>query len=252
MESSVYRNPKIYEILFKSNNEEEKNFYIRKAKKSKGKSLYVGTGEGRIIIPMIEEGINVIGIDNSKEMLSRLKEKINDPEDRELFFNMDLLNFKFSFKFDLIILPARVFCHILHREDQKKVLLNIYNHLNNDGKLILNYFSPSSDGGILSIQNKKVFYKKVEYIDDTYVVWTLNKKDPFTQNYERYFFIDVFNSSNVKKEEYYFMNKLRYTYVSEFENMLEMTSFKNIKKYGDFNESEYNRNSKEVIWEANK
>lgn len=255
MKKTMYNNPAIYEMLFRPNTKEDKDFYISKALEVGGKTLYVGPGEGRIFIPMLSRGVDVIGIDNSSEMIKCLNQKIKkDYGDKykQCVFEMDLCDFSFDIGFDLIILPNRVFCHILSREEQKKTIINIFNHLVKGGKLILNYYSPSSDGGIFSVEDKKMLYKEVTLDDKTYIVWTVNKKDKFSQTYKRYFFIDVFNNANKEVENYFFIENLRYTYVSEFENLLELAGFSKFKKYGDFRGGDYDKSSKEVIWEIEK
>ena len=53
----------------------ELEFYLKEAKKAKGKVLEAACGTGRILLPLLEAGIDIEGFDISKSMLDVLKQK---------------------------------------------------------------------------------------------------------------------------------------------------------------------------------
>ena len=65
----------MYEILHGKAPEDELEFYLSYAKKGE-KILEPLCGSGRFLIPFLEKGFDIQGIDNSKEMLEKLKLKV--------------------------------------------------------------------------------------------------------------------------------------------------------------------------------
>ncbi|MFP9130480.1 class I SAM-dependent methyltransferase [Niallia sp. BSM11] len=78
-------------------------FYLNNLDKEK-KTLEIGAGNGRILIPLLEKGINIYGIEPSQEMLS----KIISNDIRKRILNITLQDFIKNEKpiYDQIIIPA--------------------------------------------------------------------------------------------------------------------------------------------------
>jgi len=53
------------------------SFYVDEARKANGRVLELGCGTGRMLIPMAEAGISIVGVDNSPAMLHVAQRKIN-------------------------------------------------------------------------------------------------------------------------------------------------------------------------------
>jgi SAM-dependent methyltransferase len=117
-------------------------FYYEEAKKVHGPVLEIGCGTGRILLPLLEKGIDITGIDLCKEMVLILKKKARDRALRPKIVLADMKNFSLNKKFNLVIIPYRAFLHMLTEEDQLKTLQNIKNHLNKNGKLIIHSYCP--------------------------------------------------------------------------------------------------------------
>lgn len=64
----------MYEILHEKAPQDELNFYLSYAGKDK-KILEPLCGSGRFLVPFMERGFDISGIDSSKEMLGKLKQK---------------------------------------------------------------------------------------------------------------------------------------------------------------------------------
>lgn len=64
----------MYEILHTKAPKNELDFYLSYANK-KDKILELMCGSGRFLLPFIESGFDVSGVDNSTSMLEKLKEK---------------------------------------------------------------------------------------------------------------------------------------------------------------------------------
>lgn len=64
----------MYEILHEKAPRDELNFYLSYAKKD-DKILEALCGSGRFLIPFMEQGFDIFGIDLSVAMLNKLKQK---------------------------------------------------------------------------------------------------------------------------------------------------------------------------------
>lgn len=97
----------MYEILHAEAPQDELNFYLSYAEKGK-KILEPLCGSGRFLVPFVERGLDISGIDLSNEMLQKLKQKL--PEAKVV--QADII--KYSQERSLIIyLSARALCHYL-------------------------------------------------------------------------------------------------------------------------------------------
>lgn len=109
------------------------SFYVEEASMVGGQVLELGCGTGRVLIPVAEAGVSVVGLDNSPSMLEALRMKSESITDearmRIRLVEDDMRTFALDCKFDLIIIPYRSLLHLSAVEDQRKALLNIHNHL---------------------------------------------------------------------------------------------------------------------------
>ncbi|MBZ4683423.1 MAG: hypothetical protein PWP46_96 [Fusobacteriaceae bacterium] len=96
------------------------------------KVLDIGCGTGELSIRLKRLGFSVVGIDISKGMLDKAKEK-----DRNIkFIQGDMKNFKLKEKFDAAIMIFDTINHLLDEKELKKTIKNVYNHLNEGGIFI--------------------------------------------------------------------------------------------------------------------
>lgn len=121
----------MYEILHKTAPQDELAFYLSYAEKGK-KILEPLCGSGRFLVPFLERGYDVCGIDSSKEMLEKLKEKA--PEAR--VFRADAALFRSDEKFDYIFIPSGSVSLFTDIGLCKKILRNLKELLTAGGKLV--------------------------------------------------------------------------------------------------------------------
>ena len=81
------------------------------------------------------------GIDLNKEMLDIARNKVKG----NLYLN-NLLDFKLNKKYDAIISMFAVFNHLNNYEELETGIKNLYNHLNDDGILIIDLHNGISSG----------------------------------------------------------------------------------------------------------
>jgi SAM-dependent methyltransferase len=122
------------------------DFYRSCASDHGGPVLELGCGTGRILIPIASDGIEVVGLDNSSEMLGICRRKLaSQPEavrSRVQLVQADMARFAFDRRFALTIVPFRAFQHLLDTDEQLSCLELIRRHLRPDGRFVLDVFDP--------------------------------------------------------------------------------------------------------------
>jgi ubiquinone/menaquinone biosynthesis C-methylase UbiE len=106
--------------------------------------LELGCGTGRVLLPIARAGVRITGLDQSKAMLERAREKLaQEPADVQECVRLvegDMTKFSLGEKFQLVTIPFRAFQHLLRVEQQLACLGCIHRHLADEGKLILDFF----------------------------------------------------------------------------------------------------------------
>jgi 2-polyprenyl-3-methyl-5-hydroxy-6-metoxy-1,4-benzoquinol methylase len=83
----------------------ELDFFLSFVKDKNMKVLEPMCGNGRMLIPFMQEGISIEGFDISDEMLKLCKEKSEKLNLNPIIFNEKIEEFKSDKKYDLIIIP---------------------------------------------------------------------------------------------------------------------------------------------------
>jgi ubiquinone/menaquinone biosynthesis C-methylase UbiE len=124
-------------------------FYERLARKIGGSVLEVACGTGRIAWPLVQAGLNVVGIDSSEAMLAIARRKLATlpaaAQQRITLVNQDMSALDLDQHFGLVFVPARSFQHLLTIELQRKSLQAFRRHLQPTGQLVLHLFDPRLD-----------------------------------------------------------------------------------------------------------
>jgi SAM-dependent methyltransferase len=226
----------------------ELGFYLKEAKKAKGKVLEAACGTGRIYLELLEAGADAYGFDLSKDMLRVLKEKAKTRGLSPKVKLADMRTFRYPEKFDLILIPYNAFLHLEEREDQKKCLTNIRRHLRKGGRLILNIFDPKVD------YLAKIDRKTVRSITDKKSGRRLRLEDvPHYDllNQRIHAYHRLLNPpSGFPKERLEFT--LTYIFPREFMNMLELCGFRKWELYGGFDRRPYSKHGQNLVWIAYK
>lgn len=105
-----------------------------------GPALELAIGTGRVALPLAERGIEVHGIDASEAMVEKLREK---PGGNRIEVTMgDMADVGVRGRFALIYLIFNTFFGLLTQDDQVRCFANVAEHLEEDGKFVIEVFIP--------------------------------------------------------------------------------------------------------------
>ncbi|MCY3554938.1 MAG: class I SAM-dependent methyltransferase, partial [Gemmatimonadetes bacterium] len=109
---------------FSTGLEGDEAFYTEEATRVEGPVLELGCGTGRIMIPIAESGVSIVGLDRAPAMLEVARRKMDALPDetkrRMEIVEGDMRTFSLERRFPLAIMPYRAFLHMMSGEDQRR------------------------------------------------------------------------------------------------------------------------------------
>lgn len=121
----------MYEILHEKAPLDELQFYLSYAKKGE-KILEPLCGSGRFLIPFIEQGFDISGVDLSTEMLEKLKTKAPLAQ----VVQSDIIEYHPTEKFDYIFISSGSVSLFTDIDQCKKILYKLKDFLTLNGKFV--------------------------------------------------------------------------------------------------------------------
>jgi SAM-dependent methyltransferase len=233
-------------------------FYVEEARKAGSPVLELGCGTGRVLLPVAEAGVTIVGLDRAPAMLSIARQKISrlsaETQRRIELVEGDMRDFSLAQRFKLVMIPYRAFLHLLTAKDQRRALTCIREHLTDNGCLIFNIFDPRLDTMAAHLGPLGSTLKKdSEFIHpDTghrVVVWDIGQYDPEHQRLDQYFIFEELDHEGRVIAKTYNSLILRWVYRYEMQYLLELCGYKIKALYGDFQRKPF-RYGGEQIWVA--
>ncbi|MCM3784567.1 class I SAM-dependent methyltransferase [Neobacillus mesonae] len=120
----------------------ELEYYRDRLQHCKGRILEAMVGSGRVIIPLLESGLTVDGVDYSSEMLASCRQRCEDRQLSTHLYQSNLQELSLPDKYEAIIIPGGSFLLIEKREESLNALKRLYDHLQPGGRLLLDLFLP--------------------------------------------------------------------------------------------------------------
>lgn len=120
----------------------DRTWYVALARECGGPVLEVACGTGRILLPCLEAGLDIEGVDLYAPMLERLRAKAAALGLAPRVHPADMRRFALPRRYALIIIPFNSFVHCLTTADQLGCLRACREHLDPGGRLVFNTISP--------------------------------------------------------------------------------------------------------------
>jgi ubiquinone/menaquinone biosynthesis C-methylase UbiE len=112
-------------------------FYLQRLKSCTGRVLEPAVGTGRVMIPLMEAGLEMEGTDNSPEMLCICRARCAERGLQPVLYEGDMGSLSLPERYEAIIVPAGSFLLIERREESLGALQRFREHLLPGGCLIL-------------------------------------------------------------------------------------------------------------------
>jgi SAM-dependent methyltransferase len=121
--------------------------YLAHARTASGEILDAACGTGRVLVPLVEAGHRVTGVDSSQAMLRLARSKLTAVRlsRKARLIEADLRTFELGREFGLALVALGSFHHLLTTGDQRAALASLAAHLRPGGLLVLDLVNPAPD-----------------------------------------------------------------------------------------------------------
>ncbi len=217
-------------------------FYLDKWKKAgkPGPVLEPMCGTGYFLIPFLEAGADIDGVDASPYMLAECRKKCVDKGLDSSLHQQLIEEINLSRQYGFIFIPDRSFGHLYEREAAQKSLQKLWDCLLPGGWFVLDVKTPPEEGAFGKSGETEI---EIEDRPDGSTVWITSlwsERDGgrVIRNLTKY---EVYINGELNTTELFEYNERFYDTV-EFKEMLRTAGFMDIqttKAYGDTEPSEH-------------
>ncbi len=140
-DGSPFDDGELYDVLM-SGLDYGIDFYVELARKARGPVLEVACGTGRILLPSLQSGADVDGLDLFEPMLACLRKKAAALQLTPGLYQADMSDFRLPRRYALIMITFNAFIHNLTQEAQVRCLDLCRQHLAPGGVLVFDTYFP--------------------------------------------------------------------------------------------------------------
>ena len=211
-------------------------FFMNETKHTDTPILELMCGTGRVSIPLLEAGRELVCIDYSQGMLDKFIEKTTDKAYKLTIQNADVCKLSLNQKFDTIILPFHSFQEIVLKETQIAALKAIYNHLSDNGVFVCTLKNPkiqlqSADGSTRIMGKYKMSDNK-----DLIMSYCNVYQNGIVTGHQ---FYEIFDQENRLTEKRYLEINFRPIIFDEFQDMLNEVGFRIDRVFGSYDYADF-------------
>lgn len=228
------------------------DYYVGKAREAGGPVLEVGCGTGRVLLPSLQAGADIDGMDLRQDMLDRLAAKAEalGVKPKHLMQG-DMRDFTMPRKYHLVTMPFRVFQHAMTTADQLKTLRIVREHLEPGGALVFNVFFPNY-ARLASPDGEKVLEREFEHPETglpvTYhsAAW----RDRVNQTMRIEAEIQESDPRGYVGETHRYEFHMRWIFRAEMELLLYTAGYARFSVVGGFQGEPLDNDQAEMVWTA--
>jgi SAM-dependent methyltransferase len=231
---SPFDDAELYDVFF-SNFDFDRSFYLELARSAGGPVLEVACGTGRILIPCLQAGVDIDGLDVSQPMLEQLRRKASALGINPRVYSGDMRGFTLPRRYALVFISFNGFVHCLTTRDQLVTLQACRDHLRPGGLLAFNIFYPGIEY-LTGPQGIPVLEGEVAHPVSglpvrMYDTRTLNHIEQIQHSRVEVQELDAQGSVTASHRS---ETDMRWTFLPEMELLLRVAGFKSWKIYGGF------------------
>jgi SAM-dependent methyltransferase len=222
--------------------DEDFPLYSELAEETGSPILVIGSGTGRLMIHLAEEGHTVHGIEIERAMLERAEAKrdaLPELRDRLIFHHGNALKLKLDTQFPLVIIPYNTMMHFLSLEEQKALLQRVRAALAPGGLLVIDL--PNAGEAFASQDTEAVILERTFLERETghlVMQHSVSRLDRVEQVMYVTWIYDEVRADRVVERTIVPMT-IHYFFLSEMRLLLESCGFTVNAVYGDFDRSPF-------------
>jgi SAM-dependent methyltransferase len=241
-----------YDLVDELSDFDDYAFYRLLIESNPGPILDLGCGTGRILVPLAEEGLDVVGLDASAEMLAICREKLGSEKRNVPLVQGDIRQFDLNERFSTILIPGFSIQLLLEADDLDACLKACLGHLKPGGQVIIPTYLPWEmlESGLDRMPLEMHREGETDENGQRFVAWQgweLNRIEQRLTLKNRFQHLD--SSDTVLVEEDREMT-IHWHLAYEMQSRLGRIGFSEIDLYGDFQTNKSAENSESIIYVA--
>lgn len=185
-------------------------------------------GSGRLLIPLLESGFSVDGVDLSQDMLDSLFARLKERKDLQGYtiYQDNICTMSLPKKYDAIIIAVGSLQLISDLEQAKLALQNILRHLNPGGIFVTDLFVPWELLATGNNREESASRISINHCDTvSYTMQTrIDRYDQMIHSFARYKLFSKGIETLAQDEEYH----MQWYYPREMQNFLTKIGFINV------------------------
>jgi SAM-dependent methyltransferase len=225
--------------------------YLEYASKAGGSILECACGTGRLLLPLARAGHDVTGLDSNDEMLRVLRAKLRKEDlatrKRVHLVRGDMRKFKLPGKFAMALIGFASFLHNVSIEDEEECVRCVAEHLQLNGRFIVDVFNPDLTRPQQLLRLDKV-KERGNQIVLRFTAQEMNFKNQTMNCTNIYDFVHASGAVKRKVVNY----QLRYLFKDELVRMLERTGYRIDAVYGSVDREPFTEKSGRIVCIASK
>jgi len=136
----IYQNPSLYDDQYWWKRDDIE--FYKKIIPPHSKVLELGSGTGRLGVPLLRNDVEYFGLELSKEFCNYTRSKLLHEEHQNQIIHGDMTSFKIDHKFDYIFVAFNTFLHLLTNDKAAQCFQCVKSHLSDNGIFILDIVHP--------------------------------------------------------------------------------------------------------------
>lgn len=139
----LYFDARQYDLLAQMTAPDDLPFYRRLVERHGGPVLELGAGTGRVSLALAREGVEVVGLELSPELLAAAVARADAEGLDVTFAHGDMRSFDLGRTFPLILVPYNAINHLLDDASLADALRAMRAHMDAGSRLVVDTFQPS-------------------------------------------------------------------------------------------------------------
>lgn len=228
--------------------DEALKFYLEYIEKANGPILEPMCGNGRFLVPFLERGFNVEGLDASMHMLGLCMQKCADKNIKPVLYPQYLNEMSLEKQYNLIFIPSGSIGLITNKDQVLLCLKNIYDRLMPNGTFVFEIETIHAIPKQLGIWEGKIHEKT----DGAQILLsTLPRYNPEKQILQVMCRYELIKNSQIISTEMEDLRTRLYQH-EEMDNWLTDVGFKDIMRYKVYGRAEPDEQDEAIVYECKK
>jgi SAM-dependent methyltransferase len=244
---SPFEAPAIYDWLFESL-DFDRAFWLEVGRAAGGPVLDLACGTGRVLIPLLEAGVDADGVDLFPAMLERLREKAAAKGFTPLLMAADMRDFTMPRRYARVICAFNAFAHCDTIEDQLQALRCCREHLEPGGALVLHMSYPGASLRT-GVDGEPVLEHEATHPENGHRLQLYDRRftDAVNQSQRSEMEVRELNARGAIVAAHRFATRQRWVYRYELELLLGLAGFARFEIQGDFAGGPLERDDQQMI-----